>query len=137
MRARTRIESSPTRQRSAQATARTSPQADSPRLHASTTDQMANGGNRMMEHHTWTRITHDGSDAVALLGAIAMIATAFAGCLCVHPSATLRAQDRVCFERRALGTDKLSARGAFGAIRGRMIASAIQCDHLGHDKLLT
>lgn len=98
---------------------------------------MANNGNRMMEHHTRARITHDGPDAVALLSPIAMVAAAFAGRLGVHPAAAARAQEGIGLESCAFGTDGLPAQSMLGAAQGRMIAGAIPCDHLGHDALLT
>lgn len=49
----------------------------------------------MMEQHTWTRVAHDGPDAGALFGPIAMIAAALARRLGIHPAATARAQDRI------------------------------------------
>ena len=59
------------------------------------------------------RVAHDGTDLVALLGGIAVVAAFLAACFVGHGSAALGAQDAVVVDGLARGAERLAGKARF------------------------
>lgn len=97
--------------------------------------QMADGGRRMLFQHARAGVAHDGADAFAFLGRVTVVLAFVARGLHVHLAAALGAQHGIGVDARAAGAHGLAAVGGFRS-RGRVvIVGAVQRHHLGYGAL--